>query len=278
MIETIEDDYDLFEPIQKLSKDIKTAIATLPGNESRYLVDAYYQKQKDRIRSGNIIKQAEKTGEPHSFVVHVHEQNKVLESQIRTAMKIWAESQRPGRWMLSQYGVGPVTAAGLLAHIDIHKAPTVGHIWSFAGLNPNAVWEKGQRRPWNAELKTLCWKIGECFTKFSANEKCYYGHLYLSRKAQEVENNNALKFADQAKKALETKTIKDADLRKCLESGKLPDGQIHTRAQRYAVKLFLSHLHHVWYECEFNSPPPKPYVIEHLGHVHLMSPPGWPCE
>jgi hypothetical protein len=37
-------------------------------------------------------------------------------------------------------GIGPVIAAGLLANIDITKAPTAGHIWRFAGLDPSSKW------------------------------------------------------------------------------------------------------------------------------------------
>jgi hypothetical protein len=56
----------------------------------------------------------------------------------------------------------------------------------------------------------------------------------------------------------------------------LPPARIHRRAVRYAVKLFLAHYHHVAYEVEFGEPPPKPYVIEHLGHVDFIGPPNWP--
>jgi hypothetical protein len=41
------------------------------------------------------------------------------------------------------------------------------------------------------------------------------------------------------------------------------------------VKLFVSHLHHVWYWIEFNTLPPKPFVIEHLGHAHVIRPPNF---
>jgi hypothetical protein len=56
----------------------------------------------------------------------------------------------------------------------------------------------------------------------------------------------------------------------------LPPAQIDNRARRYAVKLFLAHLHHVWYETEFGEAPPKPYPIAIMGHAHYIMPPGWP--
>src|SRR5215831_9669019 len=50
------------------------------------------------------------------------------------------------QWLQAQRGIGPVISAGLLAHIDIELAPTVGHIWRFAGLDPSMKWEKGEKR------------------------------------------------------------------------------------------------------------------------------------
>ena len=47
----------------------------------------------------------------------------------------------------------------LKIHIDINKCPYAGNIFSFAGLNPKRKWEKGERRPWNADLKKIIWKI-----------------------------------------------------------------------------------------------------------------------
>ena len=56
------------------------------------------------------------------------------------------------------------------------------------------------------------------------------------------------------------------------QKGILPDGHIHARAKRYAVKLFLAHLHSVWYEIEFGREPPLPYAIAILGHAHHIKP------
>ena len=89
-------------------------------------------------------------------------------------------------------------AAGLEAHIDITRAPTVGHIWRYAGLDPTCEWRKGEKRPWNASLKTLCWKIGESFVKVSGKEKSLYGRLWKERKELEEKRNAAGEFADQA--------------------------------------------------------------------------------
>ncbi len=44
--------------------------------------------------------------------------------------------------------------------------------------------------------------------------------------------------------------------------------------ERDAVNLFLSHLHGAWYEQHFQKPPPLPYPIAHLGHVHFIPSPN----
>jgi hypothetical protein len=102
-----------------------------------------------------------------------------------------------GQWCRSICGIGPVITAGLLAHID-NQAPTAGHIWNFAGLNPNVTWGKGQKRPWNAKQKVLAWKIGESFLKTSGRDKDVYGHVLMERKALETEKNERGDHKDQA--------------------------------------------------------------------------------
>ena len=91
--------------------------------------------------------------------------------------------------MLSITGIGPVIAAGMIANIDIKKCQTAGAIWKFAGLDPTVEWKKGQKRPWNADLKTLCWKLGQSFLKVQSNSNAFYSRLYLERKEYETEKN-----------------------------------------------------------------------------------------
>lgn len=135
------------------------------------------------------------------------------------------------------------------------------------------------RRPWNAQLKLLCWKIGESFVKVQANENDVYGKIYVERKALERERNEGGAFADQAAAALAAKKYrKETFARAAYEAGRLPDAHIHARARRYAVKLFLAHFHHVSYEVHYGTPPPKPYIIEHGGHTHYLAPPNWPMS
>lgn len=265
------------DPISRLTRDLREAARTLTGQEARYLVDAYYQIQGYRVASNNQIRALSKAGEPHSVLLWLHDQTHTLEKQIHRALDAWSMSHPVGEWSRSIPGIGPVTAAGLLAHIDIRRAPTVGHIWRFAGLDPTAKWEKGKKRPWNADLKKICWHIGEAFVKVRDRDTHPYGRLFEHRKEVEQARNEAGEYADQAAAVLASKRIgKDTTAYEWYAAGKLPPGHIHARAKRYAVKIFLAHWHHVAYEAEFGTPPPKPYVIEHLGHADYIAPPNWP--
>jgi hypothetical protein len=264
----------------------------------------------------------------------------MLEKNIRSALGVYAAANPVGQWSLSILGIGPVMSAGLLAHIDIEKAPTVGHIWRFAGLDPTREWlgtkkateavelvldlsgskvvdqkivgacashlhlneatvlkmatvdfgtgeikkltkasliKALAKRPWSANLKVLCWKIGESFVKIKGKEESLYGALFVDRWAYEQKRNDAGELADQAKAKLEKFNIgKNTDAYKAYSAGRLPPAHILARAKRWTAKLFLAHWHHVAYEVRYKTQPPKPYVLTHLGHAHEITVPNWP--
>jgi Transposase IS116/IS110/IS902 family len=266
-----------FEPLKQLRRDLREAAKTLSTAEVRFLVDAYYQMQRDRIRAAHQARQASDQEEPHDVIRWLQDNTAVLERNIKSALDAYTEADPLGRWSRSVVGIGPVIAAGLLAHIDITRAPTVGHIWRYSGLDPTVTWEKGTKRPWNASLKRLCFLIGESFVKVSGHEHDVYGKIYVQRKALELERDAAGTFADQAATALKEKSWKrDTSTRQHYESGHLPPARLHLRAQRYAVKLFLSHWHHVAHEIHYGAPPPKPYILTQPGHAHAIPVPNWP--
>lgn len=260
------------EPIKRLTKDIKEASYILSKDEARFLVDSYYTMQDNRIRSAAQIRSMKESGEPNAVLQWLEDQNYTLEKQVARALDAYSGSHAAGIWAREQYGIGPVIAAGLLAHIDITKCDAAGNLWSYAGLSPLSKWEKGQKRPWNAQLKTLCWKIGESFVKVSGKDEAIYGKLYLERKAFENKNNDAGLYAEAAAKKLQDfKISKTTDAYGYYSTGKLPPAHIHARAKRYAVKIFLSHFWEVWRKQE-GLPTPEPYAIEHMGHAHKIKP------
>ena len=262
------------EQIQKLNKDLKTAAKILSDQEARYLVDTYYQMQDFRKATANQVRVMKESNEPHMVLGWFLWSSETLESELKKALGYYVKNHPIGQWLNQISGIGPVIAAGLLAHIDITKAPTVGHIWSFAGLDPKRKWEKGQKRPWNAELKTLCWKIGQSFVKVCNKENDIYGKLYKERKAYEQAKNEAMEYKEQAEYRLAHCNFKKTtEAYKWYVIGKLPPGHIQQRAERYAVKIFLSHLHQYWYEKHYGVPAPQPFAIAILGHAHIIKMP-----
>lgn len=302
----------VLEPIQKLTRDLRQAATTLTDTEARFLVDSYYMMQRDRIRAGHQTRTLQEAQEPNQLVGWLANNSFVLERNIKSALAAYSAAHPVGRWAESITGIGPVISAGLLAHVSLTpwrcrhpKGPktrkmdgkvefcregspctaacarvriaTVGKIWRFAGLDPTVKWEPGTKRPWNAALKRLCWLMGESFVKVSSLDSDVYGKFYLQRKAREEAKNAAGDFAEQARVALETKRWRrDTSTKTAYEAGRLPQARIHLRAERYAVKLFLSHWHEVYYYHLFKERPPKPYVIAQLGHADVIEVPNWP--
>jgi hypothetical protein len=306
----------LLTPVYKLNRDMMKGLRQSGGGvtdtEARFLVDLFYSMQKQRIRTNNQskgldrdAKKAANEPEPHDAINWTLTQFDTLEGQIERILKVYVE-QHPMAWFFAAtVGIGTgILAAGLLAHIDINQAPTAGHIWRFAGLDPTLTWEKKTKRPWNATLKTLCWKIGDSFCKVSGRPDAYYGRIYRERKAYEWERNVSGGNAETAARELGKKAFGDATdarawltgqcdawkVKMALQSGDaptpktcaavngngtamLPPAQIDARARRYAVKLFLSHLQESWWRQETGTEPPAPWIISHGGHAHKLHPP-----
>jgi hypothetical protein len=141
-------------------------------------------------------------------------------------------------------------------------------------LTVDSLIKASAKRPWNAGLKVLCWKIGESFVKVSGSPNDFYGKLYLERKAIESRKNEAGDYAEQAADKLKRFRIgKSTDAYQYYSKGKLPPAHIHARAKRWTVKLFLAHYHTAAFRLE-GKEPPKPYVMEHLGHIDMIEPPN----
>lgn len=263
------------EPLNRLTRDLVKASTTMSEQEARYLVDAYYLFQDDRKRAHNQVKAM--TAEPHSVIAWLAGNSQMMENQIKRTLDAYTDAKPVGIWMKSIFAVGPVIAAGMLAHIDIKRSPTVGHIYSFAGIagEDQKKWEKGKKRPFNADLKTLCWKVGQSFMKFHKDQRCVYGRVYRVQKDIYEARNEIGDYRETAARALvEKKFRKDTDAFEHYSAGHLPPAQIDARARRYATKRFLSHLHCVMYWNEHQRLPPNPYALDHLGHAHFIMMPN----
>lgn len=103
-------------------------------------MDEYYTIQDARIRSHAQRRHSEDEAEPHALIAWIGDQMQRYEADIKLALGEFAASYRVGKWLQSIYGIGPVLSAAVLCHLDIRNAPTVGHWWAFAGLDPNRHW------------------------------------------------------------------------------------------------------------------------------------------
>ena len=260
------------ESYTRLSKDLKNASAWLSDQEARYLVDGYYIMQEQRKRLNNQVLALSNTQEPHSLIVWLAHNLKCFENQIKLALSKYADASPIGQRVQTVVGIGPVISAGLLAHIDITLAPTAGAVWRYAGLDPTQEWKKKEKRPWNASLKTLAWKIGESFLKTKNHEKSFYGPLFDERWEYEKAQNEKGLFADQAAEKLKKfKISKTTTAYKFYSKGFLPPAHILQRAKRWATKLFLSHFHEALYIEHFKKTPPETYILTaEENHVHKI--------
>jgi len=267
-------------PVTRLSKDLRNAAASLTDKQARYFVDAYYQMQDDRKRSASRADKMEDTGEPHELIDWLKTQSHTLEKQIHTALGRYANAHPLGIWMQEIDGIGPVISAGFLSALNLlppEKTNTVGKFWALCGQAPGQRRIRGQKLNYNPSLKQLCFHVGECFKRVSGNKSALYGQIYQQAKARQVQLNELGKFADQAKISLEGKKWRaDSPALPYLKAGKLPPGHLDRRACRIAAKMFLSHLHEVWYEYTTGEKPPAAFafaVLKHAG-TSYVPPPG----
>lgn len=267
-------DYDV--PLwSRLSKDVRSMSTSFDQRSVRELVSTYYRIQDDRIALAAQARELKKAGSPHELVEFLADNLSYMETSLKYPLERFSETYAVGRWALAQYGIGPVITAGLISHIDITKAHTAGSIWRYAGLDPTISWNKGEKRPFNAELKTLSWKIGQSFMKFSGRDQCFYGKLYVQDKLRRQKLNEEGAYSERAKEILDTKNWRVNKTSNHLKEGFLPPAQIDAQARRFSVKIFLSHFHAVWYEDYHKKPAPRPYTIAHMDHVHEIAIPGY---
>lgn len=128
-------------------------------------------------------------------------------------------------------------------------------------------------RPYNARLKTLCWKLAQSFVKLQNNPNDIYGKLYVQRQAYEQRKNQNGELADQAAEGLK-RVGKQTEAYKSYVKGMLPPKHINSRAERWTTKIFISHLHQVMYMAEYGTTPPMPFAFSELGHAHLIECPN----
>lgn len=162
-------------------------------------------------------------------------------------------------------GCGEMMTAVIVTQFDIHKAPMVSNLVSFAGLAPGKDRKvKGKKCPYNQFLKSkLCGVLGSGF--LMAKSVPYSGYYYdykLRLENSDVMVEERIKIADRKGeyKGKTTRTVKWRDAYPI---------HIHQAAIRKMIKLFLTDLYVAWRELE-GLPIREPYSKEYLGKEHGM--------
>lgn len=209
----------------------------------RELYNLRQSVQKQRIRLGNQLSAIERgdstaqPGLPELFMQRFESIEKEIDGYIAQAI-----GEHPAwPWLEKVKGIGPALAGRLLAPIDIERASSVSALWKYAGQGVNGDGlrdkpTKGEKLPYNADLKATCYLIATSFLRSGSQ----YRRFYDSKKAY-YQNNRP----DWTPK------------------------RIDMAAKRYMVKMFLSHLWLVWREAE-GLPTRSPYahgVLEHDDYV-----------
>jgi len=262
-VAVLEEVPEVYKPVvDKLTKALKEAAENLGREEARFLVDTYYQIQEHRIAMSAQSRTLAKNEEPNVLLAWLGEQNETLESRIKLALDLYTDRFVVGRWCKAIVGIGPVITAGLISQIDPAKYNYIGSVLRFGGFDPTLEWNKGEKRPWNADLKVLFYKIGESFVKVQNRDNDYYGKVFRKWRDEYESRNKRGKLKHLAEAKLKKYKIgKDTEAYKAYVQGKLPPAHLHAMARRKAVALFLGHFCQVQWEDWHKRPFPRPWVF-----------------
>ncbi len=165
----------------------------------------------------------------------------------------------------------------------IERLITQGKLHRYAGLVQGQKPEVGKRITYNAELRTMLFRLAVSMLK----QKGKYFDFYIRYKAGLL-----ARFEREGVKVMPTPTertcipcakpVRLKSARFCPDcGGKLTlktepenvrwEGHVHMMAMRRMVKLFADHLWEVWRKAEGLSVRP-PYAIEFLGHQTIITP------
>jgi hypothetical protein len=259
--------------IAKLNRDLRNASKTLSDREAAFLVQTYYRVQHERITASNQSDSLSGEDRPHELIDWFYDQSVILENQIKAALDLYSRNHILGKWPREQFGIGPVITAGLLAHTEMDHLSTAGKLCAYAGIIPDLKWNKGEKRPYNANLKQVAYKISDSMVKFKSNPKCFYGHLYENKKAYYTAQNESGAYATRAAEKLQKNP--NGKEKSYHEKGMLSIGHIDLMARRWTAKMFLCHYWEVSYWITFEIRPPAAYAIGILHHVDYIPPPGF---
>lgn len=159
-------------------------------------------------------------------------------------------------WLVGIKGIGPHTAAKLIAYIDDPAMfATVSKLWRFAGYavidGKREYREKGVTAHYSTRLKCEVWLAVEQFIR---HQTPVYADAYYAHKAKLRE--------------LHPEPVKENG------TSRYTDMHIHLMAMRKVAKMFLQHLWVTWRTID-GLPVSEPYAFAIAGHdpAHYIAPP-----
>jgi hypothetical protein len=241
------------------NRDIREAAKVIPEREVRYLVGMYYTAQQMRIAVEGKLRALDE--EPNAMLGLFLEMFEETEKDIQAALDVYTANNAIGASFRRVKGVGPVLTAAWLAHVNVHIARNCSKVLAFGGYNPNMKWEKGQKRPYNADLKLVFNKMGRAFV-FLSNRNSYFGQRYKENKALVEKRNDAGMFADRCAELLRTRNYrKETNAYKCYSVGKYPPAHVSASARLKTVALCVGVLHREHYRVVFGEYPVDPFLV-----------------
>lgn len=133
--------------IEPISKKMKNSIKelSLTREEAVQLCDAYENIVALRVACNNQIKAVERgcddSIDENNALMWLYKTYEQMEKNLASLLDAYVNSSKIGRWMTSIKGIGPISAAYLMATLDITKVSHYNQFHSYCGLNDN-------NRPW----------------------------------------------------------------------------------------------------------------------------------
>ncbi|MDW8258025.1 MAG: transposase [Gammaproteobacteria bacterium] len=282
---------------ERWTEDLTAAARGLDRATVKAFVAAYYRTQRDRIRLTNQVNAFAKDGRPIKVVEFLAREIEVVERRFHKVLDIFSRHHPLGVWLRSIHGIGPVLAAGIIAYVDVSKARTPSSVWRYAGLSGPQTWGPGQKRPFNADFKRLCYLIVRSMHMCAGHRDCVYGQWLKSFWSHEEHKNETGQLSAVAQEKLrallaskrwplvdgqipeQLKATLSPEMQHtvdCWIAGKLTKHHVMMRAYRKTAKLFLSHVFAVAWKLEHKTDAPLPYAFKHLGHdlTQFIPPPN----
>lgn len=233
-------------------------------DELKLWLRLFYTRQEDRIRTYQRLMKLHEMGAPDGLYGYEHDVG--LLKQLEDRLKKIIEDLIQDEPIYDEYlkhvpGVGPITAALIIAYIDIEKADRPSKIWKYIGIDVVdgvGVSKSTSRRmntPRNWWLKAKLYnQLGRNLIRYNKQYREIYE--YTLRKEREKLNDPV---SDPRNCPHYNKCIKW--YKKSKPACRL---HIHLRAMRRMVKEFYIDLYEKWRELE-GLPKVKPYYEEKLG-------------